>query len=370
MDTKLDPMTRALLAGCMITGLLASSCGTPKYCEQGAFPRFLEEDWRTYCESYLDRVEGPGNYEIDELARFFGQHSAKSKAIRDELLRYEEPKACFPGARGELEYRRLDACAKDDDGQRQEIANAFMARLAPWIEDQKLRQNSLAPAIGDAEREATRIEKKITEAHEFHAEMDPSDFLKFTDALNAIEGEYRRGATLADDWSRIKDLASKSETILTAMDNTYGADVTELNGQFKELGMRVAELKERQLYMEYAVYSVGKPCPDGARASSELRTAQKVLKGKIAEVAGTKPRVLAPSQVEEREGFEYESFEGFLCGVRPADAQFEGRPRQCGLYTYKLERQRPSGERRWGDWALSSFEQSGPREGVECHLMK
>jgi len=370
MDTKLDPLTRAMLAGLILAGALTTSCGTPKYCNEGAFPRFLEEDWRTYCEAYQDRVEGPGNFEIEELARFFGSHSAKTKAIRDELLRYENPAACFDGPRSELEYRRLDSCAKDDDGQRQEMANAFAARVDPWIADHKLRQNSLAPAIGDVEREATRIEKKITEAHEFHAELDPSDFLKFSDSLVAVEAEYRRGATLNDEWPRIKRLAGDSDTITSTMDRLYGDDVKLLTGQFRDLGQRVADLRERQRYMEYAVYSVGKRCPDGIRANAELRIARNTLKGKIAEVGGTAPRVTSTSLLDERDGFDYEAFEGFLCGIRQAEGQFESQPRQCGIYRYKLERQRPTGERRWGDWALLSFEESPSREGVECFLMK
>lgn len=370
MDTKLEPMKRTLLAACVIAGVLTSSCGTPKYCREGAFPRFLEEDWRTYCEAFQERVESPGNFELTELATFFGNHSARAKSIRDELLRYESPAACFEGPRAELEYRRLDTCAKDDDGQRQEIANAFVANLEPWLSDHRLRLSSLTPKVGDVEREASRIEKKVAEAFDFHSELDPSDFLKFADTVDAAESEYNRGATLSRDWAQMKKLAGSSSTIISRMDEQYGAEVTDLNAKFKELGDRVIELRERERYLEYAVYSVGKPCPQGIRATKELGIARNILKGKVAEVGGVQPRVTTGLVVDSRDEFEVESFEGFICGVRSKEGQFEGKPRQCTTYRYQLERQRVAGERRWGDWAVMAFEEAGAQNGVECALMK
>lgn len=354
----------------ILLGVTQLSCGAPSYCREGSFPTFLDEEWRGYCSEYAEHVDNVGAYSLNDLTEFFGNHPAKVAELRETLNKFEEPSACFVEERDKLEYRRLESCLVNDDQQNQKIANSWIARAEPWLDDHRLRLAGVIPKIGDQLREATRLERKAAEAFEFRAEIDPGPYQKFADENEALGKELNRTADLEGEWRELLEAAGKNESLTGTMQNKFGADVDELVRKLAEARASYGELLEEQRYLEMATYSAGKPCPQGLRSSKEVSIAKRALASKIREVRGTPPRAMTSIAKELVEELETESFEGFICARRAADNQFADKPAQCAVYRFVLQRDRPVSERRWGDWMITAFEEGGPQAGVDCGLMK
>ncbi|MEZ4458564.1 MAG: hypothetical protein R3E66_02325 [bacterium] len=356
-----------------LLGLMAAtqlSCGAPSYCKEGSFPTFLDEEWRSYCTKYSEHMDNVGAYTLPQLTQFFGNHPDKVAELNETRAKYQEPSACFVEERDKLEFRKLDSCLDNNDEQNQAIANAWIARAEPWLEDHKLRLSGVIPKIGDQMREAKRLERKAGEAFEFKAEIDPGAFLKFADENEALGKELDVTADIEGEWRDLLRLAGDNKALTGAMQAEYGAAVQELVDKLADARANYSELTEQQRYLEMATFSAGKPCPLGLRSNKEVGIAKKAMASKIKEVKGTAPRAMTSIAKELVNDLENESFEGFICAPRSSDNQFSDRPKQCAVYRYVLQRDRPVNERKWGDWTITAFEEGGPQAGVDCGIMK
>lgn len=354
---------------------LAAGCGpSKKLCNDknpASFATFLDEEWRAYCVDYRQHVEQPGRFEMAELTTFFGNHSARVKELNKSLHTHEKYESCFDSPKSELELRNLESCLQDNDQSDIEITNAWSAVAEPWIEDLQLRVQEISPRIGDAAREAKRQEKKVTEAFDFHNAIEGRDWeslqveLKSLDkAIAAVEGADAQFNTLRKE-------AEGHTALIRALDNDFAPRVNTIVAEVSDLRAKQVELTEVARYLEFASSSAGISCPKSLKgANNELRTAKKVVKGKNNEVGGSGPRITSKTRADSSGDIDFERFEGFVCGIRGPENQWEGSPQQCAQYRYVIERQKPASERKWGDWSVKSFEEAGSADGVDCALKK
>lgn len=363
-------MKKTLTALALILASSQLSCGTPSYCNEGSFPTFLDSEWRTYCAEFDDHMEEIGSYSLPELTSFYAAHPAKVAELNESLAKYESPAACFVEKTEQLEYRKLNSCLSNDDAQNQAIGNAWVARAQPWLEDHKLRLGEITPKIGDQLREARRLETKVAEAFEFKAEMDPAPYIKFADENEVLAKQLEKTADIEGEWKNLLKIARDNETLVGTMQAQYGSEVTELIARLADARSQFNEVMEAQRYLEMGTYAAGKGCPAGLRSNAEISIARKALASKVKEVRGTMPRASTGIAKELIEELETESFEGFLCAPRGKDNQFADKPQLCAVYGFVLQRDRPVTERAWGDWTLTSFEEGGPKAGVDCAIMK
>lgn len=363
-------MKKTLTAFALLLASSQLSCGTPSYCNEGTFPKFLDDEWRTYCAEYADHMEEIGSYGLPELTSFYAQHPAKVAELNESLAKYESPAACFAEKTEQLEYRKLNSCLTNDDAQNQAIGNAWVARAQPWLEDHKLRLGEITPKIGDQLREARRLETKVAEAFEFKAEMDPAAYIKFADENEVLSKQLEKTADIEGEWKNLLKRARDNEALLGMMQSEYGDEVSELVARLADTRAQFNEVMEAQRYLEMGTYAAGKGCPPGLRSNAEIAIAKKAMASKIKEIRGTAPRPSTGIAKELADELETESFEGFLCAPRGKDNQFADKPQQCAVYKYVLQRDRPVSERAWGDWTITALEEGGPMAGVDCALMK
>ena len=359
-----------ILASLATLTLATASCGAPGYCKEGSYPDFYQDDWKPYCAQYLEHVENPGQFTVEEITGFFATHPSRVKELREKTMSYEKGvDACFQSNREQLEYRDLNSCLEYDDEQKQSIVNSWKARIEPWMENHRLRIGETRPKLGDAKRDATRLMRKTADALEFSREMDTTLFETWSAQLDDLDARIEKGKEMRNEWADLIELAEDNEALSEVM-------VKDLEPEIKELSFEIDSQREAhddlllsRRYLELAVYASGKPCPQGIKASKEERVAAKTLASKVKGVKGTKPRVSTTFFTDRREDIDYESFEGYVCGQRSRGNQFAEQPILCGVYRYKLERQKPASQKRkWSAWKAIAFEEAGPDAGVDCKL--
>ncbi len=357
-------------ASLLLTGVL--SCGAPNYCKEGSFPEFKEDEWEPYCERYTNYLEDPGQYTVEEVTEFFANHPKKIKELREQTMSYEKGvEACFQSNREQLDYRNLNKCLEYDDEQQQLIVNSWTARIEPWLENHQLRINETRPKLGDAKRTADRLMLKTNDALEFSREMDPSLYEKWVATLDELDERIEKGKRMGREWDDLVDLASESDVLTAAMADQIAPEIADLNKKIEDQRATHDDLTLMRRYLTFAVYASGKPCPQGIKSSKEQRIADKGLKKELNQTKGTKPRISSSILKDQREDQDYESFTGFICGQRGRGNQFSGQPVLCGIHRFKMERSKPTSEKRkWTNWRVVSFEESGPDTGVDCRLNK
>lgn len=348
--------------------LSTTSCalfGKPDYCtktRQGNFKSFLEEDWRTYCAEFEEKTSAVANYQLTELTRFYGNHPARIEDLKSEMIRFEDPEACFTEPRERLELRSLNNCLQDDSEQQLQIINAWKARAQPWLEGVKLTIQSNKPKISDVRRESRRLQKKAAEAFDFNSEMDPADYEKFRADLAQLEKSVAAASNAQRSFRELLQLAAGNSSLTNAMQAEYGPAFAELGRDIDDQRQDIEELNEDARYLEFAVNSAGKPCPKGIRARSELRAAKKALGSQVSSIDRRTRDIRISSAIvpEERGPVQYERFEGFVCGKRSEENQFAEKPPQCGIYRFMLERTKGFDDRRWEPWQVKGWQESGP----------
>jgi hypothetical protein len=357
----------APLAGCTLLG-------KPKRCterHQGSFATFLDEDWTDYCEAYRAHVERPAQFTLEELTTFFGEHPRRVEEMRQQLLRFEKYETCFQSPKEKLELRNLEGCLADDDQQDLQITNAWTVRAEPWIEDLDYGISDMQPEINDAEREAKRQQKKAAEAFDFHARMNEGSYAGFAEQVSELDEGLQQLEGFQDRYEALLDLAAGNQALTQTMRREFGPKINAIASDVQQLRERYAKLDETRRYIEFAVGSAGVPCPKANRSlRKERRIARKLLSQKNDEVSGSGVRVTRGIYDEKKGPIDYQRIEGHVCGVRSTDNQFEGAPQQCGQYRWVLERQKGSDVDDWEDWHIKSFEESGPKGGVDCALKK
>lgn len=358
--------------------LSTSSCalfGKPDYCVQkrtGNFATFLEEDWRTYCAEFDERTSAVANYTLEDLTAFYGAHPAKVQEMKEEMVRFEDIDACFTEPREELELRALNSCLENDEAQQLQIINAWKARAEPWLEGTQLTVQGNKPKISALGSESARLEKKAAEAFDFNSQMEPDDYEKFRADLKALERDLASARAAQQSFQKLLQSASGNASLTTAMQTEFGPAFAELAASIEDQREDFKALKASERYLEFAVNSAGKRCPNGIKARTESRAAQKALESQVASI-GRKTRhieVSSVAQLEERGPVQYERFEGFVCGRRSSENQFDGKPQQCGQYRFLLERTKAVNDKKWEPWLVKGWQEAGPEAGVDCGLIK
>ncbi len=351
------------------SGLLAS-CGAPGYCKQGSFPAFVEDEWRAYCVTYDEHVERPGSFELEALTSFLAEHPRRAAELRASLQTWDEPAACFQAPREKLEYRGLNSCIQHDDRQRHEMINAWEARAEAWIGEHEAQVQFIGPKLGDLAREGARLLRETNEAFEFQAQMDPADYLEWNVELRTQAEAASELSDVRDEWRDVLQRAEGVEFLREAMLADFGPRVAMLSEELISLQDRLRDLQEIRGYLELAIPAAGKPCKDGVRARKESRIAKSALQTQVKKIKGNTPRVSTRITPDERAKVEYEFFSGFVCGERNQDKQLEEQRTLCARYEYVLERKKPEGEKKWGDWYVKKISEGGVDEGVDCTLIE
>lgn len=363
----------ALAIVCAAAMAPLASCGGPKVCKEqnpGSFNTFLKDEWRTYCEEYRQHVESPASYSLVDLTTFLANHPKRVKELEKTLYRFDKFESCFESPREELELRNLQSCLQDNDQSDLEITNAWTSQAEPWVEDLQLRVQAITPRIGDAEREAQRQRKKVAEAFDFQSKLEGRAFeslqvelLSLDKAIGEVEGVDR-------DFKAIVAQGQGHEALARAMQEQV-ANVNAIIADIAALRARHDALASEARFLELASLSAGVACPPTLKgASKELKIAQKVAGGRNNEVGGSGVRILTNVRADASGDTDFERFEGFVCGVRGPENQFDGATQLCAQYRFVIERQRPNGTNSWTDWTLKSFEEAGPSGGVDCALRK
>lgn len=355
----------------LVTTTSCALFGKPDYCtqtRQGNFKSFLDDEWRAYCTAFEDRTQAVANYELTELTEFFGAHPARIEELKSEMVRFEDTDACFSEPREELELRSLNSCLENDESQQLQVINAWKARAQPWLEQVQITVQSNKPKISRMASESRRLQKKAGEAFDYNSELDPTDYEKFRADLADLKGSVDSARTTQRSFQQLLQLASGNGSLTAAMQNEYGPAFAELAASIQDQKSDVDQLEADARYLEFAYNSAGKSCPKGIKARSELRAAKGALDSQVAAI-GRRTRNINVSSVatlEERGPVMYERFEGFVCGKRGSENQFEGRPQQCGVYRFLLERTKGVDDRKWEPWLVKAWQEAGADGGVDC----
>ena len=352
---------------------LLASCGPGKTCKEkspGSFATFLDDEWRSYCDSYQKHIESPGEYPMPELAEFLGNHPAKVKQLEKDLYQHDKYESCFASPKAELELRSLQTCLQDDDTSDLQVVNSFSAVGDPWLEEQKLNLAAIVPRVSDAEREAKRQKTKIAEAFEFQRPVEGEAWKQLAVELKSIDLALQPLEALDSDFSTVRENAAGHKALSRLIEDSFAPEIATIAADAGSLRERVDGLQNTATFLEWATYSAGKKCPESIKKSAkEQKIAKKILTSKNAEVAGGGARVLSVVRKDTSGDTDYERFDGVICGERPAEKQFSG-PKLCGQYRWVIEREKAKDERKFGDWILKSFEESGPEGGTDCGLKK
>lgn len=363
--------TAALLILIPLTSMLWG-CGGKKLCEErnpASFATFLDEDWRAYCETYRVHTQAPANFTMLELTEFFGNHPGKVKELTKSLYEFNNYETCFKSPKEELELRALQTCLQDNDQADIEVTNAWSTLAEPWVADLRLGVQELTPRFSDAEREASRQERKISDAFEFNKPLEVQEFESLQVELQSLDKAMTPLEDAAREYTALMKRAQGHGALVNLMENDFRPQINAITADVASLRTRHTALAKEVRYLEFAASSAGIPCPKTLRgATAEQRIANSVAKGRNNEVAGSGPRILTKTRADSSGDNEFERFEGFICGIRGAETQFDGKPQLCAQHRFVIERQRPSGAQKWGDWSLKSFEEAGSNGGVDCAL--
>ena len=191
--------------------------------------------------------------------------------------------------------------------------------------------------------------------------------------MNSLDKALATLEAVDADFKAVVAIGQPNDALTATMQSVAAPKINAVTADTAALRTRHTTLTQIARYLELASNSAGVPCPKSAKgANAELRVAQKVVAGRNAEVAGSGPRILTRTRADASGDVDFERFEGFVCGNRSAENQFEGTPRLCGQFRFVVERQKPGGasNREFSDWSLKSFEESDSSGGVDCALKK
>lgn len=363
----------ALAVLCAAAFAPLAACGGPKVCKEqnpGSFSTFLDNEWRSYCSEYRAHVESPANYTLVDLTTFLAAHPKRVKELEKTLYRFEKFESCFENPKEELELRELQTCLQDNDQSDLEITNAWTSQAEPWVQDLQLRVQAITPRIGDAEREAQRQRKKVGEAFDMQSAVEGRAFESLQVELKSLDKAIAEVEGVDRDFKAIVAQGQGHDALARTMGEQVAA-VNTIIADIASLRARHDALSSEARFLELASLSAGIACPPTLKgASKELKIAQKVAGGRNNEVGGSGVRVLTNVRADASGENDFERFEGFVCGVRGPENQFDGATQLCAQYRFVIERQKQTGTKDWAEWSLKSFEEAGPSGGVDCALRK
>lgn len=358
-------------------GLLLAGCGQPELCQQegkGSFSDFRQSTWAPYCADLEDRLQNPLNYEFILLTEFFSEYPDQQQRMQSKLTSFEEHDRCFTSQDDKLAYRRLNRCLSDDEVQSR-IMRAWSVRAEPWLEDYDNRVDQLVRSLDAAERDAEYIYGKIEQQNRRHAPVDIDRIKEFRQSLDEMQRNVDAIDMAKSDYERLKGASMAYQDLSNHIDATLAAEIAAMFERHDKNRFAIAKLRNKERFFNFAVPAVGTPCPESPepkKVRKEVRTAQKLVAARQKEVgAGKIVAVTTPvlSSTDAESGEVTESFDGHVCGKRNIDNQFSDYFELCSRYVFTIERTKPAGQKRFGEWTLASFDEGDPSEGVDCALL-
>lgn len=349
-----------------------TGCFGPNRCTERtpeSFSTFREEQWSDYCADYKSHVESPLDYELTDLTKFLAAHPARVEELDEKLYRFEKYETCFQSPKEELELRELQSCLEQNDRTEVEVTQAWVTAADAWLEELDLKAGSIRPMVEKAEQEGERLFKKTSGAFAYEGRFEDSDLLAYGDQISAIAKELDALEEMTQRYDVVLAAAKGNEALENAIKGEAGPRVSEARAEAQQLRERTKALEPQYAYIEYATYAIGVPCPKGKRARKEERIAEEIVGGRNNEVRGSGIRIQNEITTDESGTTDYERFTGYICGVRSPEHQLEGAPKLCGRYVFVIERQKADDAEDWEDWAMKSFEESGPSGGIDCDLL-
>ena len=364
------------LAALMALAVTQIGCGPPKMCSDmssGGFGKFRSEEWQPFCQRLDRSISDPLSFELIELTEFFASFPERSQELRSELIDYEKPKRCFDSDTAKLEYRRMTRCLVDNEEIRLNMLQAWEVRAKPWVEEYDERVGDLSRELTNLTREADYIEQKLSQKFDFSVPMSDEKLLAFRAQLDEVQPKLEAVDRAKTDYERLAGASMANDQLNRFIEENYAEVIKRLLQDHEGNRVMMARLRARERYFTFATYSVGRPCIEGPKARKEKRVAEDVLAEPMKERSASETiHISQPIEEATAEdgSTQTETFKGFFCAERGPDNQFEDKPTMCSQFTFEITRARPAGERRWGDWQVTSVEEGDVNAGVDCNKLE
>ena len=351
------------------------SCGAPEMCRQqgqGTFSQFRGEQWASYCASLEARLQQPLEHELIALTEFFSEYPEESARIKKRAASYADHQRCFVSSSEQFEYRELNSCLEQGEVSTR-IEQSWSVRAEAWLKEYQDRVADLTRQLDLSERDGDFITQKLEQKHALGAkagELDRVEELART--LDAMQQEVDRIDRAQDEYERLMGASMAYASFNQYITETIKAPIDEMFEKHEANRFTIARLRTTQRFHSLAIPSLGVACEPGERANEEVRIARRVLKARMNNInAGRQIAITSPIEeiVDEETGDEFETMQGYVCGERGEDNQFEQRFKLCSQYPFEIRRIKPSGARRFNAWEVNSFEQGEAEAGVDCRLL-
>lgn len=364
------------IAGCLAMSLVScAGGGKSKRCTEkspSSFRTFLDDEWTTYCAAYVQHTEQPSEFTLRELTAFLGAHPGKAKELRQSLARHQDYDTCFDTSKEQLRLRSLESCLTYDEKQQLELINAWKAAVKPWIEETGFEVQGLEARLIEVEQDLQRLRSKGTFHFDRKTPVPPEmieDHERVLAELDALDAKVNELEGAGGRFEDLVENASGAPALVEAMKEDEAPEINAIAAELSDMRQRIDGARGKARFLDYAYRAIGVPCPDGQpRARKESKVAEGLLGSKVKEVNGSGVRIATTTKTDKAGDREVERFTGFVCGVRSPENQFAEMPRQCGQYLFVVERQQGEDEE-WGEWAVKTFEESGPSGSIDCELL-
>ena len=364
--------------GCLAALFVLSACGPsePGLCEdtrEGALTPWVDGEWEPYCNVLYDHLEEPGNYSLLELTEFFSEHNQRREELSIAFKRYKDSGQCFQEPAEQLRYRSLVSCLDNEEAMERRISASWTARSEPWVDEYETRVKRLRQRISDASLLKDKVVTKLEQRFDFVAPMDPNAYEKLAGMLVAIREDMAFMDTAEPEYKSFLKVSADADALNALVDRTLSERVEILLDDHQKNRVKFAKLNFEENFLRYAVYSVGKECPESPRAKKEQKAARGALAVKLGQLGLPRSDVYITEKItvsENENGDISQSTSGRFCAPRATERQFDGRKQQCGIYSFTIQRTKLSGERRYGDWAVTRIDESEYDNGVDCSLLE
>lgn len=371
----MNPKISFLLLGGLSAALSLSACGTPSYCEDEGpkgFSTVRTQNWAPYCEELEARLNEPLNYELTDLTDYFADYPTRAADITEQLSSFDEPDRCFDSKREQLELRSMRSCLEVDEDKEARIQKAWAIRAEPWIEQYEKRIKALRRELNDLNLEATRVDQKISQKFDMNATMESELVDDLTLKLDELQPKIAAVDKAKLDYERFLASSMSNTNFNTFIEESYGTAIKELLDEHENNRFAIAKLRGTERYFRYALNTVGKECEAASSASKETRIVRPLLKDAMSKKSAG-PTLSVDAVVSSKDpdtSADIETINGYFCGERSADNQFEGKPQLCAHQHFEILRDRPVGERKWTSWRLVETKEGEVNEGVDCALLE
>ncbi len=373
MTSSLAPL-RLLVLLTTLTATSLVACGPPELCKQegsGTFSSFRSSDWTPYCADLDDRLQRPMDYELILLTEFFSEYPDRASSMKSKLVKFEEHEKCFVSKDDKLEYRRLNACLQNGEVESR-IKRAWTVRAEPWIEEYEGRIQKLQLDLDAAENDSEYITTKINQQERLGQRVKVDRVSDFEDQLDDLQKEVGQIDQARSDYERLQAASMSYSALNGHINSTLKERIDIMFEKHDQNRFAIARLRNTQRFHNFALKSVGVPCEEGVRSRKEQRKATKLLEDQVNALGASKIVAITSktqAATDESTGETTETFEGYICGKRSVDNQFDNKIPLCSRHNFVIKRVKPAGERRFGDWQLDSITEGDETQGVDCNML-